>query len=545
MKHLHTWFAVGASLWLGCGGSSDGGSSDGGADGSTDGSDFPTAEATSQTRLTEGEWDSAVNGDADVASVTEAVRADGFTTLEGAGRLETTDGHTLVWAAYAASSGATATVLRDCVESKCTALRGEVVSGAAKFTTAKGEAAAAPLRVQPVMAKDLDGVDHDGKTEIAGPLTVEGDPGIDLSVRELVIASAYGDVHGVSLAAMSAAAKDSGGFTRVRAIPYATAADIDQVLQHGSPADALIWVGASVRQPMGSARKTVGMTVNRGIYGDVTYTADTVKAHLAKHPYGGPGLVVLLGADSRGDGSGQDDEKLSLFSELSDTTGHRSVVAIRGAAGGDAVLKAGAAFSAAFFGGESMAAALTAGNAALQGTDAELVSDRLAKPESIFFAAPLSGALGEKGGTEGTSTHVLSVNATCVGKDGKGYSESNVVNVFANVTIDGAFFSGGRDFEVDGQQLHVDVSGVILGTAEGADVFVKFGGDLQPGIKGLTAYGLGAVTSRQEATKPKRVYYDGTASATSYTNAAGDTCLLKSPELKGKTNEQVSWLEAK
>ncbi len=537
-------WALCSAVLAACGG--EGGTSEGtAADTAGPPSAIPDNVAVSQTSVSADEFEAATAGTSAVADLVAAAEADGFTTAVGWGRLETSNKHIVHWSALANSTGDTVTVLLDCVSAECAAIRGTVVDGVARFTAPDGASVNAPVKVAPVLSKDLDGADHDGRTEIAGPLTVEGDPKIDLSTRELVVASAFGDVHGVSLEAFAAAAASSGGFTKVRTLPYVTEAALDAFFLHGSPADALIWIGASVREPLGTARKTVGLTVNRGIYGDATYKASSVRDHLAKHPFGGPGLVLLLGEDTRGDGSGQDDAKLSLFSELSNTSGHRSVVGVRGRADAASILAAGEAFAAAFFGGASVADALSKGNEALEGTDAELVSDRLAKPETVFFAGGLDAVLGEPAPTEGISTHVLSVNATCLDADNKGTSESAVVNAFANVTFNGAFFSGGRDFEVDGQAMRLDVSGVILGTEAGANVFVKFGGDLQPGIRGLTAYGVGTVTDRKEVTKPKRLYYEGTASATAYTNAAGHTCLLKSPELKGKTAEQVSWLEPK
>ncbi|MBT9559311.1 MAG: hypothetical protein IV100_24970 [Myxococcales bacterium] len=536
-------FSVSVSA-AGCG--SDGGDSGtDGADGA-DGVVVPGAEAVSQTHLSTAELDAARGANSAFDGVLDTLESDGFTTAMGAGRTESSEGKVITWAEVENTSGDARAAIGVCNadgSGECSAFIGRVASGKAVFTDAAGDTVPAPALVAPVFSKDLDGPDHDGPTEITGPLTIETDPGIDLGKRTLTIASAYGDIHGVDLSTIEAAAKASGGFTDVVVRPYARAEVLDEVFGRGSPADALIWIGAAVREPMGDARKTIGMTVNRGLYGDATYKASTVETFLEAHPFGGPGLVVLLGEDTRGDGSGQDDAKLSLFAELSDTAGHRTVVAVRGRAAPAEILAAGDRFAESFFGGADLAAALDAGTAAFTG-DATLVTDRNT-PKDIVFLRELDGFWGGTAPTGGTSTHILVLSAVCVDDGGAGTTEEANLNVFSEVTFDGPFFSGSRQFENGGASLSLTVSGVLLGKQPGDGLFVKFGGDLAADVSGLTLYGTGAVSDKKDAEKPNRVYYDGTASTSTYQNAAGDTCTVKTPNLSGKTNDQASWLEPK
>ncbi len=531
----------------GCG--SDGGSTGtGGADGAdgADGKVVPDAEAVSQVHLSSTDFDAALAANAALAAVMDQLEGDGFTTAMGAGRTESSDGKVLTWAEVENASGQARAAIGVCYaggSGDCSALIGRVESGQAVFTDMAGASASVPARVAPVFSKDLDGPDHDGPTEITGPLTVESDPGIDLGKRTLTIASAYGDIHGVDLSTIEAAAKASGGFTDVVVRPYARAEVIDEVFARGSPADVLIWIGAAVREPLGDARKTIGMTVNRGLYGDATYKASTIETFLEAHPFAGPGLVVLIGEDTRGDGSGQDDSKLSLFAELSDTAGHRTVVAVRGRAAPAEVLAAGDRFAESFFGGQDLAAALDAGTAAFTG-DTALVTDRNS-PKEIVFVRDLGGFWGASPPVGGTSTHILVLSAVCVDKGGAGKTEEANLNVFSEVTFDGPFFSGSRQFENGGASLSLSVSGVLLGKEPGDGLFVKFSGDLAADISGLTLYGTGEVSGKKDDEKPNRIYYDGTASTSTYQNAAGDTCTVKTPNLSGKTNEQASWLEPK
>jgi hypothetical protein len=185
----------------GCG--SDGGSTGtGGADGAdgADGTVVPDAEAVSQVHLSSTDFDAALAANAALAAVMDQLEGDGFTTAMGAGRTESSDGTVLTWAEVENASGEARAAIGVCNadgSGDCSALIGRVESGKAVFTDVAGASASVPARVAPVFSKDLDGPDHDGPTEITGPLTVESDPGIDLGKRTLTIASAYGDIHGV------------------------------------------------------------------------------------------------------------------------------------------------------------------------------------------------------------------------------------------------------------------------------------------------------------------------------------------------------------
>ena len=539
-----------AQLLIGCGSDSDG-SGNGGGGVDVSGITLPSNMITAQSHLTEAAFN-GTSESAELASLIEAIKADGFQTFVGAGAVDDSDGNTAIWIAFSNPDGAEAGAVYACsADGTCATLRtsAEEISGV-NFAGPDGLGIELPWTAAPSMLRDVAGQDHSGPTAVArAALTVDEVPEIDLSRRRIVIANTFGAAQGLDLVTWDSLAESTRAFSSVRLVDYATVETIRSAVRSASPVDALVWVGAGVREKLGNEYKTIGMTANRAIYGDTTVRGvEEIRRWLDENPYGGPGLVVLVGEETHGDGSAQANKPAAIFNEFSDIDTHRIVVAVQGRAEPRTVLSAAQTFLTRYFEGATLRDALDAGNEVFSsaGSAAKLLTNREGSSESITFPGALDAFFSaDPPKSPVRSNMYLNIANVCIDSEtGAGYSEEEgQVNFFVDVTFDGPFFEGSRQWEIEGEQLVAEVRGVMLGREPGAGVFLTFSGDVKPSVKGLTIWGAGAVEDRSDIDSPNRIFFDGNVVATEYQNAAGDTCQLKSPTLSGSTSEQLSWID--
>ena len=531
---------------MGCGDDGDGGSTGGGTTGggsTGDGFDIPENTTVEQRALTTAEWDLVVAQDEGLGqSVTDAAAA-GFSDPIARGMLKDSNDAVVEWAIYQNPSDAKERILAKGCDGAGTCRSGRLAPDGS-FRLADGTDDEPLLKVAPAMLKNLDGKDHTGPTKIAAALTKDEVPVVDLKTRKFVIANAFGPLYGIDLAGWKAVAESTGAFNQVDLHNYVSSAQVANELHTGSPFNALVWIGAAVRESLGPDHKTVGLTTNRGVYGDETFTATRVKELLAENPFGGPSLVVLVAPESRGDGSGQQDKNLSIFKEFSDAESGRVVVGFQGHAAPAELLGGAQIFLVAYFGGKSLADSLTEANTWLEekGLATTLVSSRDSVASEIFFSGPLD-SLWEGGESPKAvrSTHFLNITNKCFDSSGGVYSEDEgQANFFVDVDFDGPFFTGTRqNADVD---LDVTVSGILLGKTPDSRIFIRIEGDLKPSMKGISVWGAGKLKDEFDKDNPSRIFYDGTALATDYTNSVGDNCILLTPKLSGATS-QPSWID--
>ncbi|MFT7621849.1 MAG: hypothetical protein ACI9WU_001014 [Myxococcota bacterium] len=526
----------------GCGSdtsSSDGGSSSTTGEGTGGGAiELPENVLDEQLSISISDWDSVVAQDQDLQQAMTEAAADGYPDVIAAGRIKDTSDNIAYWAVLSkASDGKERIIVRVCdAESACQA----------GVVTAAGEWAAGgiPLMVAPAMVKDLTDADHEGISNVSAALSVDEVPVVDLRKRRFVLANAFGPAFGVNLSGWKSMAQGTGAFTDVQHSDYVRASVVEDALKAASPFDVMVWVGASVREELGPNHKTIGMTVNRGIYGDETFTASRARDAIKASPFGGPGLIVLVGEETRGDGSSQQDKNLSLFKELSDAESGRIIVAIQGRPGPAKALEASEAFLVAYMtNAASLGEAVATANLILEGTGGELVSSRASIADTTFFVSSLSGPFEGDSPKAVRSTHFINIANTCfpdINNPSDFYKENEGhASFFADVDFDGPFFSGGRVApEVN---LDVTIEGVLLGTEAGDRLYVRISGDLKPSMRGITVWGAGVLQDEFDKDNPGRIFYNGSALTTDYTNDKGDTCVLLSPTLTGATS-QNSWL---
>ena len=510
---------------------------------------LPTALMTRQDAITKQEFETVVGKDQDLQQLVTEAKGSGYSDIVAAGVTEDDANTVATWAVIAnPASGAEQVFVQHCTsDGTCTSAKATLAAGDATFAGPGGKALAPLLMGRPAMAKDLEGHDHDGKTTLAAKLTKEELVEVDLGKRRFILANAYGPVFGMDLKGLTDLANQSAAFTLVDVAHYARPKVIEDALLKTSPFDVLVWVGASVREDMSGSHKTVGMTVNRGVYGDETFQAASVKDLLKKATLGGPGLVLLIGSESRGDGSSQAEGNLALFKELSGSE-TRTVVGFDGKGDAAHLLEGASAFLQSWFSGQKLTAAIAAGNAALEarGATATMVTNRLSSAEKLTFPGKLADFWGGKPSPKAVRT-TLYVNITnvCFPADGsKPYSEDEgQASFFVDSDFDGPFFSGARQSVDVG--LDVKVGGALLGTKPGDQLYLRIEGDLKPSMKGIVVYGRGVfVEPSADDLKdhPNRKFFIGDATATDYVNDKGDKCTLKTPKLTGATS-QPSWLD--
>ena len=500
-----------------------------------------------QKALSKGQFEQALAIDEELQQLITKTRSAGYNQHVTAGVTEDDSGMVMKWAIMMNPVDENERIFAQMCDGSadCTSARIRFSQGSTQFLDIDGKGTARKTVGRPVLSKVLPGKDHDANTTLNAALTEEDEEvTVDLGSRHFVIANAYGDVFGLTMPIMQSVITESGAFTDVMGNHFATSGDIINRLQSGSPLDVLVWVGASVLEDMGGGdQKTVGMTVNRGAFGDETLTAKEVKDALGNSPFGGPGLVVLVGEQSWGDGSGYEGDNLSLFKELT-VGGGRTVVGFQGR--GDAVHLIDAAnnFVAQYINGVSLGESLDAANTVLSkhGSAATMVSNHSDEPDKTLL-----GRLGEFWGSYEVpkavrTTIYVNLNNKCTDDGGVNwYSESeSQANFWVDVNFDGPFFTGQKvstDVELD-----VTVQGVLMGSQPGDRVYLWIEGNLKKSVQLITIYGVGTILEMGDEEKPLRIFFDGEVTAGAYYNADGHTCHLISPKLSGVTS-QPSWMD--
>jgi len=545
-------FAAGLGLVLsGCSSPGAGKAAEKDAGGSGTGVDIgttvlPEANLTRQEQITDKQWDAVVGKSEQLGKLKTQFFSAGFKSFLAAGTAETDKNDLIYWAVFGDGKGEKERIaVHHCdAEGACQSARATIGTTTASFTNSDGETIKAPIQVAPTLAKDLTGFDHDGKTTLAVPLMVDAKVQADLTQRRFVAINAYGAEFGLNMATTNNIATKSGGFTKVAIQNYADTAALNNALVSTTPFDTLVWMGASVREKVGSGHRTVGMTVNRGVYGDVTVTAQAIKQQLEQAEFGGPGLVVLAAEESRGNGTEEYKAPESLYQKFTALEG-RIVVAFDGRGSAADVMDGTNQFLSAWFAGSSLNESIAAANELLtsRGSNLAMATNRVSNGDDLKFNSDLSNFWGENPTPKDAKIAInLYVSAICEDKAGEAYTEKEgFASFFVPAQFNGPFFEGARANE--DVSLDVHVKGLLTGTTPGSTLYLRFSGDLKESVKSISVVGAGIVV--EEPTKdepnPDRLYFKGDAKASAYKNDKGDTCQLKTPTLTSSTSAP-SWM---
>lgn len=534
---------AGLTLGSGCGGDEGGGDGSGGSGGGAGGAggtvSVPEAVLTVQERLEIADFEAEAAADADLA----AAAAD--LTIVHAGVVEDSDGKTVTWGEGPDASGTIKTAVRACEGDSCS------VAVQTRSQDALSWSAGSPMSLgRPVLLKELEGHELANKTTLSAGIdtyeaAIELDkaalPGIDFNSRRFVAFNTFGDVFGTRLSQVTGAAKAHGGYDEVVEIQYVREDEIAAALRDLDYLDTVVWLAQGVREEVksgGREYRTVGLTVNRGGYGETMMTRDDLSEIWDENVAGGPGLIVLAASNSYSDGTTPQPDNGSVWHRLSGTA--RILVGVQGHADVAQILTGTAAFVDAFLSGDkTLQESLDAGNEALEGSDARFITNaqdtsqrHLESYDALWDQAPFAPSA--------TKINVpIYALPLCDGSMG----DEGFATAWAEITFGGAYFEGRR---APDQLPYVDtnIRGIVTGFDVGDHVYIEaYGGMDKEQYQDFHVFGEGTI--KEVETTDEGVYimrFDGPAHAAPYTNDQGQTCILNNPVLQ-TTTSQLATLE--
>lgn len=543
--------ALSAIALAACGGGDTGGTGDtgGGTDGPVADVSVPDEKVTVQQSI---ELDAfAAIDNADLQAISSEF------VFESAGMLEDTGGRTLYWAEGTDFAGARGSVLQYCDGATCTAARQRIDdSGVVSWTDAGGASLTVQTVGQPILLKNLTTLELDSQTEVAtgglstmplATLDPNALPSYDYGTRRFIALNTFGDLFGTTLEAVTDAVAAHGGYDEIEEWQYAREEDVHEVFEQLHHNDAVVWLTQGVRQQVKDEwreARTVGLTVNRGGFGDATMDRNAIEDAVAFNVAAGPGVVFLAASNSYSDGTEGQPDSGSIWQKLQDPD--RIVVGIEGEADVARIIASAAAFFDSFFGGEAtLAEALVAGTAALQGTGASLQVNQLEVDQDRMWLRTYNTVFEQLGFIPSSAQIRIPIVATpnCGPPGGpKTLGLEDHTQPFADITFDGAAFSGHREYSGAGLEVAVDIIGVVSGLTPGNRVLIEVWGDVDEQYRGFHAFGEGIIQDvlTDDETGVVEVKFDGRAFATTYTNDLGEECSLKDPRLQTTASEKAT-----
>lgn len=513
----------------------------------------PIPILTKQERYSEADFLSKVEADPALQALWNKLQQEGYSKLSHAGIVEQEDGVTAIWAEAFGLSLPTKGILRHCNGDDCLAALWKRQGNDMAWEDADGAGVEPRTIGLPVLLKALEGHSFDNPTHAMQALDVPAElPDIDVSARRFYLLSSFGPLWAdgaLDTSGLEKLAKDSGAFDLVQKTNYVRGADIDSILLHSHPFDVFVWLGQGVREEAKTNQvwKPVGMTVNRGVFGDELYDRNSLEDNLETNPLKGPGLMVLAGCETMGDGNGGGEWDKSLPVTLDNKA--RILVGFKKCGDGRYVLAATTLFFQKYFGGSTLGDSLTAANEYLAGEESQL--EMVTLPETDLeqtFLVDVGKFWDDytDDGEPGDSffnTNILVINM-CEDETGKQYQEDEFfATAWSNeISWSGPFFSGSRSNPEN--KVDFTVEGSLIRIREGAQFFFAVKGNLKPEVQGVTLYGTGLIEKikvEEEKLDEFIIQFKGQGYASAYVNAAGHQCVMQPPFLVTTTGELSSF----
>ena len=551
MMSKRAWF-IAVMLLFGCGSS---GSGNGDEDAPVADEDTTVVKeelpiVTSQEACTSADFLAKVEADAALNGLWGELQGQGYKIFEFAGVLDQDDGVKVIWGEVAGAGGSRTGLVRHCSGDDCTSAIWTIDGNDVAWTDAS-KSTIEPAGVGlPILLKQLDGHTYDKPTHVVDLALDPGEemPEIDVSKRRFYAVSSFGNLWAdasLSLAGIGQMAQNSGSFDEVTRKEYVGSAAIDDILLHSHPHDVLIWLGQAVREEAKTNEiyKPIGMTVNAGVFGDALYDRSRMDELLSRNPLNGPGLMLLAGCETMGDGNGGGEVAKSIPVTLDNKV--RTLVGFRKCGDSRDVLQATTLFLEGYLGGETLGAALAVANAYLDGQGSKLTMATLPEADlETAFVQDLSSYWERYAddGPPGESFLNANINVVnkCVDKDGKSYQENeSFASAWSKeIKWQGPFFSGSRQNPAN--QVDFEVSGALKDIRVGAHFFFVVTGDLSPKVQGLTMYAdavIKEIVLDKEKLDEFTLEFKGVGETAEYINEAGDTCQMQDPLLMTTTGE--------
>mgnify|MGYP006971707463 CR=1 FL=1 len=501
-------------------------------------------------RYSEADFLSKVEADLELQTLWTKLQGEGHTSFLNAGLTRQDDDLEVIWGEVA---GAATGLVRHCAGDDCVRARWTLAAGKVTWTGADGSDIAPRGIGLPVLLKQLEGHSYDKPTHVV-ELALDPPaelPEIDVSKRRFYLLNAFGPLWGagtIDATVLEDVAKDAGAFDSVVRHDYVRADVVDETLLHSHPYDVLVWFGQTVREEAKTNEiwKPVGMTTNVGLFGDTLYDQKRLADRIGANPLNGPGLMVLAGCETMGDGNGGGTQDKSIPVTLDNQT--RVVVGFKQCGDARDLLHATQLFLKHYLSGAdnaTLGTALAAANSYLTAasSDLEMTTFASANLESSFL--PDLNAFWDRYTDDGApgdsvfNAYIHIVNK-CTAHDGSTYQEDeDFASAWSKeTTFQGPFFNGQR--QNPDNNVDFSFSGALIEITEGARFFFVVKGSMSPRVQDLTLYGTGVIdTIMLDKEKPAEftLQFKGDGKASPYVNEAGDTCEMQDPLLVSSTGE--------
>lgn len=513
----------------------------------------PMPLVNKQERYSEADFLSKVEADPALQALWSKLQQDGYTKLTHAGITEQDDGVAVIWAEAYGTSLPIKGMARHCNGDDCLAALWKRQGNDVAWEDVDGGSLEPRTIGLPVLLKALEGHSFDNPTHSVQALDVpEQLPEIDVTKRRFYLVSSMGPLWAqgaLDTSDLEKLAKDAGAFDEVEKTNYVRGAEMDTILLHSHPFDVLVWLGLGVREEAKTNQvwKPIGMTVNRGVFGDELYDRDQIADKLDTNPLKGPGLMVLAACESMGDGNGGGEWDKSLPVTLDNKA--RVLVGFKKCGDGRDILAATQLFFQSYFGGATLGDSLVAANSYLAGEESDL--EMVTLPETDLeqtFLVDLDSFWDAytDAGTPGDSlfiANILVINM-CEDEAGNQYQEDEffVPTWSDEVSWSGPFFSGARVSSEN--KVDFELEGALIRIQEGAQFFFSVKGSLKSKVQGVTLYGTGLIENikvEEEKLNEFIIQFKGQGHASAYTNAEGHSCVMQPPLLVSTTGELGSF----
>jgi hypothetical protein len=503
----------------------------------------PEVKITLQERISLDDFQKEMSDDQALASASQGL------TLSDAGRVENDHNATVVWGEGISVDKSPAGAVKLCDAQGCkVAIQGRKdgdvfwLDAAGTETTMRGIG-------QPSLLKNLQGHDLANRTTLE-PMAMRGlgitmaaddIPSIDFSKRRFVALNTFGDLLDLNLKEITDAATSGGDFDSVEEIQYVRENTLQETIRTLDNLDVAVWLSQGVREVRKTGAnpqyRTVGLTVNRAVYGEAMLTRQDIETMWSDNVANGPGIFFLAASNSYSDGHPDQPESSSLWMKLEDTS--RILIGVKGHATPNAIIRSTAMFFNAFLSGETtLGKAIQQANGALAESGAQLLSNQddlnqkyLRSYADVWNNAPFTPS--------GVRLTVPIVGTPQCGEgDGpKSPREEDFATAWADITFDGAYFSGNR--KIDSQTLKVDthIRGVITGFEEGDHVYIETYGDMDKAqFQDFHAFGIAVIEKAELNDEGKYVIeFTGPAHVAEYHDEDGYNCVMVSPSLATTT----------
>jgi hypothetical protein len=528
---------------LGCGG---GGNGDTGSD-TTSTVDIHTNQGQTLVRngVEEGTFQSVIDQNADLKTVVDGLKTEGFSTFLRGTHMET-DGATVVDAGlYVHANGGVRTAMLWCTDGDCTAASASSSEGQYNFQTPSGfTPSKLPL---PLLQKKLVKGEGGSLFDLNNPTeTVPAGLTIDSATADFAmddprvrILTPLGTVFDTTTAESLLNSAAFSGISRRSIVHGASLQDVEDMFTNDGPTDIAIWLTESVQQtastgPSGDSLKAVGLSVALDPMIDETLDYKELKEILKQSPFYGPGVLVLLGCSTLSDPF-DSSLKDSMMKEINKSNSNddkinygRLLVGFSGCDKAETLIGATQNFMNDVMGGESLATANAAVNDWLHsmGSTATLVSVWGADqaPDIVLPRVARTGWAGRSPAGGKVIGHLQTL-PECQGPSGKYFSDETDTGYLANpLSWSGDVFRG----SYDSGGTTGEIVGYLPDPSVGQTFYFAFHGSPQTDVFNVVFYAEAKIEEVEETTDTLIVRFGGIARTTAFQNDLGETCDMKS-----------------